>query len=207
MPIPEDDARVILVDIAQQAGKHDRKHRDMAERGYKLFKAPLPVGDYILCGEKAKCAIRRKYERKTAIKKMDFLGTYHTAVDTKRDMQEIYGNICGKEHARFRDECILAQNNGIRLVVLVENIDGIKSLQDVANWKNKRYIEWHRINGLHKVGMALNRKIPAKPPANSVTLMKAMITMGMKYGVEFRFCNPLETGQKIIEILEGGVKT
>ena len=203
MPIPEDDARVILVDIAQQAGKHDRKHRDMIQRGYKLFKAPLPVGDYILCGEKAKDAIRRKYERKMPIKKIDLLGTYTVSVDTKRDMQEIYGNICGKEHARFRDECILAQNNNIRLVVLVENCENIRTLQDVANWKNKRYLEWHRINGLHKVGMALSRKIPEKPPANSVTLMKAMITMGMKYGVEFRFCSPLESGQKIIEILEG----
>lgn len=196
--------KTIIVDTAQQDGKHERKHRDLREGGYGLILAPLPVGDYILCTDTAKDALRRKYERRTAIKKLDLLGTYSVAVDTKRDMQEIYGNICGKQHDRFRDECILAMNNNIRLVVLVENTDGIKDLRDVASWKNKRFIEWHRINGLHRVGMAMNRKIPAKPPANSVVLMKAMITMGMKYGVEFQFCKPTETGARIIEILEGG---
>lgn len=196
--------KAIIIDTAQQAGKHERKHRDFHERGYETILAPLPVGDYILVNDKVKDVLRRKYERKTAIKKIDLLGSYNVAVDTKKDMQEIYGDIVGKQHDRFRDECILAQNNNIRLVILVENSDNIKTLQDVAKWKNERYTRWHRLNGLHKVGKYQSVKIPNKPPANSVALMKAMITMQLKYGVEFRFCTPMEAGSQVLAILEGG---
>lgn len=198
-----EEEKIIIVDKAQQDGKHTRKHRDMSVRGYKLILAPLPVGDYILATDKVKDALRRKYERRTAIKKMDLLGTYDVTVDTKRDMQEIYGNIIGSQHARFRDECILAQNNGIRLVVLIENTDGIKDIRDVAGWKNPRYTRWQQINGMHKVGKMKSVKISDKPPANSVTLMKAMLSMELKYGVKFLFCKPSETGDRIIDILEG----
>lgn len=194
---------IIVVDKGQQEGKHTRKHKDLQERGYKLFLAPLPVGDYVLCNDAVLDVIRRKHERGIALKKLDFLGTYSVAVDTKRDMQEIYSNIIGQQHARFRDECILAQNNGIRLIVLVENTDNIREVRDVAYWKNERYIRWHRINGLHNVGKMTSVKISARPPANSVQVMKAMLTMQLKYGVEFRFCKPTETGETIARILEG----
>lgn len=199
--------KMIVVDTAQQAGKHERKHKDIRGSGYGLISAPLPVGDYILVTEKVFDALRRKYERRTAIKKMDLLGTYSVTVDTKKDMQEVYGNIIGPQHARFRDECILAQNNHIRLIVLVETVEPIRKTDDVAYWKNERYIRWHRINGLHKIGKMLSVKIPDKPPANSLTLMKAMKSMELKYGVEFQFCKPSEAGQRISEILEGSGKT
>lgn len=54
--------------------------------------------------------INRKNERGVPVKKMDFLGTYNVTVDTKKDIQELVGDICGKQHARFRDECILAHS-------------------------------------------------------------------------------------------------
>ena len=196
--------RIIVVDTAQQDGKHERKHRDLRERGFKLILAPLPVGDYIFATERVIDALRRKETRKTAIKKMDLLGTYNVTVDTKRDMQEVYSNVVGKQHDRFRDECILAQNNNIRLVVLIENTDGINEVRDVANWKNPRYTRWHQINGMHEVGKMMSVEITNKPPVNSVQLMKSMLTMQLKYGVEFQFCKPTETGQRIAEIVEGG---
>ena len=74
--------------------------------------------------------------------------TYNVTVDTKKDIQELVGNVCGKQHARFRDECILAQNNGIKLYVLVQNDGGlingtkdiynptIRTLEDLHKWKN-----------------------------------------------------------------------
>lgn len=194
----------IIVDTAQQAGKHELKHRGLRERGYELILAPLPVGDYVLLTDKAKDALRRKEERQTAIKKIDLLGTYTVAVDTKKDMQEIYGNIVGKQHGRFRDECLLAQNNGIRLVVLVENTDGIRSMSDVSKWKNKRYVDWFKYKTLQDQGKALSHKIPNKPPTNSIALSKAMYTIHKKYGIEFQFCAPNETASRIINILEGG---
>ena len=192
----------ILVDKAQQAGKHEQKHHDIQERGYELISAPLPVGDYVLVNDRVRDVLARKQSRGTAVKKMDFLGTYSVSVDTKKDMQELYGDVVGKMHARFRDECILAQNNGIKLIILVENTDGITDVRGVAKWQNPRYTYWARMKAMHDKGYALNRKIPAKPPANSVALMKSLLTMQLKYGVEFQFCKPSETGEKIINILE-----
>ena len=32
-----------------------------------------------------------------------------------KDIQELIGDICGKSHVRFRDECIRAQESGISL--------------------------------------------------------------------------------------------
>ena len=49
----------------------------------------MPVGDYIIATDKVADVIHRKAKRNMEVKKMDFLGTYAVAVDTKKDMQEI----------------------------------------------------------------------------------------------------------------------
>ena len=112
---------IIVEDKSQQAGKHENKHRWFDSHDVELLQAPLPVGDYILCTDAVEDVIQRKAKRGVDLKKLDFLGSYKVCVDTKRDMTEIEGNICGKQHDRFKDECVLAQNNGIQLYVLVEN--------------------------------------------------------------------------------------
>lgn len=192
---------LIIEDKGQKEGLHILKNRYFKSHDMEVLRAPLPVGDYIIATDKVADVIRRKSARKMELKKMDFLGTYDVSVDTKKDMQEIIGNICGKSHPRFRDECILAQNNGIKLYVLIENADGVKSVEDVFKWRNPRLERYNRIKYMQSCGKWLNASIPITPPTSGKTLAKSMLTMQLKYGVEFVFCRPEEAGKKIIELL------
>ena len=193
----------LIEDKGQQADKHIQKNQFFKDNDIEVYRLPLPVGDYIVVNEKVQDVIDRKARRNTEVKKMDFLGSYDVSVDTKKDMQEIVGNICGKQHARFRDECILAQNNGIKLYVLIENTDGVKSIDDVFRWQNPRMHRYNKIAYMHNIGKWLNIALPKAKPTTGQTLAKAMLTMQSKYGVEFIFCTPKEAGAKIIELLGG----
>lgn len=104
-------------------------------------------------------------------------------VDTKKDVVEIAANICGPQHERFRNECLRAKEYGIKLVVLIE-----EEVSDLAEWKSPR----------KKNGQPYTH-------VSGATLKKAMQTMTEKYGVEFRFCQKAEAGQRIVEILTKGV--
>lgn len=192
---------LLIEDKGQKEGQHILKNRYFENNEIEVLRAPLPVGDYIIADDKVSDVIHRKAKRNMEVKKMDFLGTYAVAVDTKKDMQEIIGNICGKSHPRFRDECILAQNNGIKLYVLIENADGVKSVEDVFKWINPRLERYNRIKYMQSCGKWLNASIPITPPTSGKTLAKSMLTMQLKYGVEFLFCRPEEAGKKIIELL------
>ena len=111
------------------------------------------------------------------------------------------GDICGKQHARFRDEAILAQNNGIKLYILVENKDGIKEVRDLFKWQNPRMHRYNKILYMHRLGKWSNIPTPKAPPTSGETLAKACLTMNLKYGVEFMFCTPNEAGKRVIELL------
>lgn len=188
----------ILVDTGQQKKKHDLKHACMERLGAELQIVPLPVGDYVLVDENVEDVLKRKKNRGIDVKKLDLLGSYKVSVDTKRDIMEIIGNICGPQHDRFRDEVILAQKNQIKLYILVENTDGVLKLDDLDRWENprakmKRWIK--EANGSRK-------QVFVSPNATKgSTLAKAMRTMQEEYGVRFLFCRPEDTGQKILELL------
>lgn len=189
---------IVIEDKAQQEGKHELKHLYFESHGIYWERYPLPVGDYILANDQVHDVIARKRKRGTDVKKMDFLGTYQTCVDTKKDLQEIIGNICGLQHDRFRDECILAQNNEIQLYVLIENVDGVKSIDDLETWDNPRL----RMQKWVTTPSGQRRKVLKYPDATKgTTLAKAMRTMQEKYGVEFLFCRPEESGKQILSLL------
>lgn len=188
----------IVEDKAQQSGKHENKHEWFRKNGVNFNQMPLPVGDYILLTDAVADVIARKGKRGIPVKKMDFLGSYKKCVDTKKDMQEIIGNICGKQHERFRDECILAQNNEIELYVLIENEDGVTNISDLNSWKNPRA----KIQKWVTTPTGQRRKVLVSSNATSgETLAKAMLTMQGKYGVKFLFCHPDEAGERILSIL------
>lgn len=193
----------ILEDKGQQAGKHDHKHKYFYDIGVGIISAPLPVGDYISMNDRVQDVIDRKSKRGTELKKMDFLGTYNVSVDTKKDIQEIIGNVCGKQHSRFRDECILAQNNDIKLIVLIENKDNVTCIQDLFYWNNPRLHRYNKIKYMHGIGKWSSIPLPKGRPTSGETLAKALLTMEKKYGVIFEFCTPGESGSRIIEVLGG----
>lgn len=153
----------IIEDTRQQAGKHELKHEKWAAHGDTIHRCALPCGDYALFPV--------------------------VSVDTKNSMQEIAQNIGGtaKEHARFRRELQLAQDNGCTLYVLVQNTDGIRSLADVARWQNPRLSD--------------------SPKAiTGERLARAMATMQERYGVIFLFCSPEAQAGYIHKILEDEAK-
>lgn len=169
---------ILLEDTRQQAYKHSTKHRWFEQNGIIVKRQALYVGDYTLPTDQSVC------------------------IDTKKDIQELVGDICGKQHERFRAECQRAQEAGIRLIILTENIGGhirdnviqptIRSLDELHLWKNPRLF------------IMAGRKQKYPRATRGVTLMRACMTMQAKYGVEFLFCTPQESGRKIVELL--GVK-
>ena len=147
---------VIIEDTRQQAGKHDIKHEWFGTNGVELVRSKLPFGDYALVPS--------------------------IAVDTKKDMDEIAANICGKEHTRFINECKAAKAAGCSLVILVENEVGISDMSQVHIWINPR-------------------SVYSMKCVQGARLQKAMETISERYGVKFLFCKPEESAQKILEIL------
>ena len=192
---------IILEDMGQKAEKHILKNQWFHENGIQVIRVPLPVGDYIIADEKALDVMERKKKRDKKPKKLDFLGTYSIAVDTKENIGEIVNNICGKAHGRFRDECILAQNNGVQLFILVENEDGVTCLEDLEQWQNPRLRRYEKIKQMHDLGKWTSVRLPKRPPTSGSTLVKAMLTMEKEYGVKFLFCTPQGAGAKVIALL------
>lgn len=147
---------VIQEDTRQQAGKHDIKHAYFADHGVDLVRCKLPFGDYAPIPP--------------------------VSIDTKNSMDEIAGNICGKEHRRFINECRAAKEAGCKLIILVENTVGISDISQVHTWINPRVI--------------YSDKCVQGP-----RLQKAMEAISERYGVRFMFCQPEEAGKKIKELL------
>lgn len=112
----------------------------------------------------------------------DYAPVPPVAVDTKQDIYEIGMNMCGnaKEKHRFANECKEAQEHGCKLIFIIED----KRFADVNDLYGKQI---HLHNGM---------TIPGDQ------LATAMHTMSGRYGCKFMFCDPKESGQKIIELLE-----
>ena len=143
----------IIEDTRQQAGKHEHKHAWFRAHGIEICRSKLPWGDYAPIPP--------------------------VSIDTKENMLEIAGNICGKEHTRFINECKAARDAGCQLIVLVENTDGITDVSQVDRWQNPR--EEYSPNCVQ-----------------GPRLQKAMLTIQERYGVRFMFCAP-EDSAPIIE--------
>ena len=148
----------LIEDTRQKSGMHELKHQHFEEMGVELVRNMLPFGDYALPPT--------------------------ISVDTKADMAEIASNI-GSDHQRFKRECMAAKQAGCQLIILIENDDGIKSVDEVHTW--------------------INPDVIYRPRAiTGERLEKAMKTMNERYGVRFEFCEPGEAAEKIVELL--GVK-
>lgn len=182
----------LIEDTRNQPGKHKAKNEYWKSQGIKVIRSKLPCGDYAL------------------------LTDMSMVIDSKKDLQELTSNICGKQHERFRRECQLAQDNGIQLIILVENqreqIKGtdvwnpvITDLKELHLWKNPRLFimkPTKEVIGHFKNGKPIFKKAQKYPSATrGITLQKACYTMEQKYGVKFLFCDKAESGKRIIEIL------
>ena len=117
--------------------------------------------------------------------------------DRKMSLIEIQNNIT-IGHQRFRNELILAQENGIKLIVLIEESQ-IKTLEDVRDkYVNPRMKQWAMARK-----RALNKGLEFKqrPPLSGKQIYEILNTMEQKYGCKFMFCRKEEMAKKIIELL------
>lgn len=171
---------IIFEDSRQQLGKHTLKNTYFETHDIEVKRTKLYVGDYTLPTNQSVC------------------------IDTKKDIQELIGDICGKSHERFRNELIRAQESNIQLIILTEDNGGycdkkntiynkpVTSVKDLFQWKNPRLF----------IMQGKKQKYPNA--TKGATLAKALITMENKYGVSFKFCKKEEVGENIINILRNG---
>ena len=158
---------IIQEDTRQKQKHHLKKEQWFENHGIKIVHSKCIVGDYIIPSDGS------------------------ISVDTKKDIGELYSNLV-QQHNRFAAECQLADELGIKLYVLVENEDGIKSVDDILKWKNPQYFVWLKKQ---------RQGVKCKAPVGNQQLLKIMKTMEKKYGVTFLFCSPYESAEKIVELL------
>ena len=156
-------ARVLLEDTRQQKGKHTAKHEWWAAHDLSLVRCKLPFGDY--CSPPP------------------------VSVDTKASIAELAYDI-DHDHERFRREVAGARDAGVRLVILVENEDGVNDLAGLAAWRES--------------ATDFGRRLYARRRIEGSRLAKACATMNERYGVEFLFCAPSESAGIITKLLLGG---
>lgn len=154
----------LIEDTRQQRGKHGLKATYFDANGESVVRCALPVGDY---------------QRPAKV-----------AVDTKKDIVEL-GVDVKKDHERFSRECKRAQRLGTLLVVLVENEDGVRCLDDLEQWVEPDE-SFERRNKSGKAVRYTGR-----------TIARACRSMHERYGVRFGFCAPHESGQRVLDILDG----
>ena len=123
-------------------------------------------------------------------------------VDTKYGLAEVYNNMV-QEHDRFRRECDLAHELGIRLVILVEQ-NGIQTVDDVHTWVNPRYERYMMLKNGQKFGRFMGTKLPDRKPIDSPRLERMMKTFAEHHHCEWRFCDKAHTGETLMNILCGG---
>ena len=162
-------AGVIWEDTRNKPGKHEMKRHHFESEGWRIARTKLYVGDYMLPGGLV-------------------------SVDTKEDIYELASDL-RQQHDRFRAECERADEAGIRLIILVENEDGVNDLWGLADW-----IEPHA----HFAMRQRKSRGRVKKRLSGTQLFKACKTMQGKYGVEFQFCTPELAGACVLSILEEG---
>ncbi len=186
----------IIEDTRQQAKKHELKHKFFADNQIKVVRCKLPVGDYIRFNGLPE-ELKEKVLQADAIYAIggtpkpklrkyinDKLLEYASiSIDTKKDIQEIIGNVT-KDHKRFIAECDLAAESDIKLIILIENNDNVKRINDLYKWYNMR--------------------LKHSPKATTGRMLAKILT-GIEYrhNVKFEFCTPNESGKRIIELLGG----
>lgn len=115
-------------------------------------------------------------------------------IDRKQNLSELCCNVC-QDHERFRKELLKANENGIKIIFLVEHGKGIETLEDVVWWENPRGMKRQQNKETGKWETVKTKAMTGR------TLYKVLCTIQRKYKCEFLFCEKNDTGKKIIELL------
>lgn len=154
---------LILTDTRQQKENHIIKEFD--KQNILHIRTTLPSADYMVL----------RYDEKKGM----FLD-YSILIDTKKDLEEIVGNLCNsKSHERIKREINRAKELGCKRFIFLIQDDKIKSVEDIKNWSSTHT----KVRG--------------------DVLLKIMTTMRMKYGVEFIIVPKAKMASYIIKFLKG----
>ena len=158
----------LLEDSRQQVGKHKNVEAYCQRMGIKIVRKKLDVGDYAFPDGKI-------------------------SVDTKENIMELCHNVMSDDHRRLKAEILRANEKGIQLIFLIEELPPFGRLD---MWEVPK---WQRTDKWHKYGDPMTLVHPAR-------LRKALITMQERYGVKFRFCTRRQSPARIIKYLKGELK-
>lgn len=153
---------VILTDTRQQKESHILKKFD--ENKILHIRTTLPSADYM--------ALRFDDEKGMY---MD----YSTLIDTKKDLEEISGNLCSANHERIKREIAKGKELGCENFIFLIGDNKIKTKEDLINWSSN------------------------KTKVKGSVLVKVMKTMKERYNVRFIIVPKKEVGNKVIELLGG----
>lgn len=162
----------IQVDTREHKAEWERIQKQFDDMGIKYFRSKMYVGDY------------------------QSLDNPRLVIDRKKNLQELCGNVC-QQHERFKAELIRALQQNIKIVILVEHGEDVKTLEDVWFWENprKHEIRWRMVNGKRV------RTVQSEKAVDGSQLYRSLKTIKDRYNVDFVFCTKEQTGQKIVKIL------
>ena len=162
----------IQVDTREHKAEWERIQKQFDDMGIKYIRSKMYVGDY------------------------QSLDNPRLVIDRKKNLQELCGNVC-QQHERFKAELIRALQQNIKIVILVEHGEDVKTLEDVWFWENprKHEIRWRMVNGKRV------RTVQSEKAVDGSQLYRSLKTIKDRYNVDFVFCTKEQTGQKIVEIL------
>ena len=165
----------VQVDTREHKSEWERIQKQFDALRVQYFRSKLYVGDY------------------------QSLDNPRLVIDRKKDLNELCGNVC-QQHDRFKAELIRAMQQNIKIVILVEHGEDVKSLEDVYFWENPRKHEviWKTVNGKRV------KTVRSAKAIDGPQLLKSLYTIRERYNVDFEFCTKEETGKRIVEILGGG---
>ena len=165
----------VQVDTREHKSEWERIQKQFDALRVQYFRSKLYVGDY------------------------QSLDNPRLVIDRKKDLNELCGNVC-QQHDRFKAELIRAMQQNIKIVILVEHGEDVKSLEDVYFWENPRKHEviWKTVNGKRV------KTVRSAKAIDGMQLYKSLCTIRDRYNVDFEFCTKEDTGKRIVEILGGG---
>lgn len=156
---------IILTDTRQKKENHIIKEFD--KQNILHIRTTLPSADYmaVRCNEKG-----------------EFYKDYSVLIDTKKDLEEISGNLCNTQnHERIKREIAKGKELGCKEFVFLIADNKIKSIEDLKKWSSKRT----RVKG--------------------ETLVKIMTTMRKRYGVRFIIAPKKNIGKYIINLFSKNI--
>ncbi len=149
---------LILCDTRQQKDKYITDYFD--KNNIQWVRTCLPSADYMTI----------RYDD-------GFIKDYSILIDTKKDLEELSGNLCNAtQHERIKREIQKAKDLGCEKFVFLICDDKIKSGDDLKKWTSKR------------------TKVKGE------TLYKIMKTMKERYNINFIFTSKKKSGEIIIKL-------